>query len=230
MGRKEEQRGKRRHPAGEACLFQWGASRSRRWRLWLGGKRGSLCQPPAHVQLAGHIRGLPVSDESWAGESPAVCVMFGEQAFVFDINILSYCSSPGMVVATELPGFDNSCERFLHPERRGLISYSHKRCGACVCARWEGRTVSKWGGQRSRSHWTWPLVPQLSRVRSMASSKSFHLLLAQFSYCETAVQVLTLAKVQTATSISRGYGRPYQWCCYYGMCKENNRHNWNKTR
>ena len=64
----------------------------------------------------------------------------------------------------------------------------------------------------------------------MASSKSLHLLMAQFSYCETEIKVLTLAKVHTVTSISRGYGRLYQYCYYYGMYKENNRQNWNKTR
>lgn len=50
-----------------------------------------------------------------------------------------------------------------------------------------------------------------------------------FSYCETEIKVLTLSKVHTVTSISRGYGRLYQYY-YYGMHKENNRQNWNKTK
>lgn len=229
VGRKEEPRGKRRHAAGEACIFQWGALRSRWCSLRLGGKRGGLCQPQAHVQLAGPTCDQPMSDESQGGQSPAACVTFGEQPFVFDINIHRYSSSPGTVVATELPGFDNSCERFLHPERTELISYSHNKCIVCMHVCWEGRTVSKWVRQWSSSHWTWLLVPQLSKACSMASSKSLHLLMAQFSCCETEIKVLTLGKVHTVTSISRWYGRLYQYY-YYGMHKENNRQNWNKTK
>lgn len=198
------------------------AFRPRRCSLQLGGQCGGRCQPQAHVQHTGPACDLPMSDESRGGESPAVCVTFGELAFVFDINILSYCSSPGMVVATELPGFDNSCKRLIYPERTGLISYSHNRRIVCMC--WEGSTVSKWAGQWSRSHWTWLLVPQLPRDYLMASSKSLHLPMAQFNYCEAEIKVLTLGKVHTATSISRGYGRLYQYY-YHSMHKENNRQN-----
>lgn len=137
--------------------------------------------------------------------------------------------SPGIVVSTELAGFANSSERFLYPERTGLISYSHNRYIVCMHVCWEGRTVSKWVGQGSRSHWTWRLVSQLSRIWSMVPSKSLHLLMAQFSYCETEIRVLTLGEVHTLTSISRGYGRLYQYY-YNSMHKENNRQNWNKTR
>lgn len=81
-------------------------------------------------QLAGPICDLPMSDESWGGESHTACVMQGEQAVVFDVNIPSNCSRPGIVVATELPGFDKSSGRFLQPGRRQLTSSSHTSCTA----------------------------------------------------------------------------------------------------